>query len=41
MLPTFETPTFLGVCTEKTMDRQYREKGARNICSNYNQVRAC
>ena len=31
---------FLGVCTEKTMDRQHRENGARNIHPNYNQMRA-
>ena len=31
---------FVVVCTEKMMDRQYREKNARNIYSNYNQMRA-
>ena len=31
---------FVGVCTEKMMDRQYRENGARNIYSNYNQMKA-
>ena len=40
MLPTFENRHFVRVCTEKMMDYQYRENGARNIYSNYNQVRA-
>ena len=40
MLPTFEKSTFVRVCTEKMMDYQYRENGARNIYSNYNQMRA-
>ena len=40
MLPTFENRHFVRVCTEKTMDHQYRENGARNIYSNYNQMRA-
>ena len=31
---------FLGVCTEKMMDYQHTENGARNIYSNYNQTRA-
>ena len=31
---------FVRVCTEKMMDHQYRENGARNIYSNYNQMRA-
>ena len=31
---------FVGVCTEKIMDDQHRENGARNIYSNYNQMRA-
>ena len=31
---------FVGVCTEKMMDRQYRENGARHIYSNCNQMRA-
>ena len=31
---------FIRVCTEKMMDHQYRENGARNIYSNYNQMRA-
>ena len=31
---------FVGVCTEKMMDHQYRENGARNTYSNYNQMRA-
>ena len=31
---------FVGVCTEKMMDRKYRENSARNIYSNYNQMRA-
>ena len=30
---------FVRVCTEKTMDHQYRENGAKYICSNYNQMR--
>ena len=28
------------VCTERMMDHQYRENGARNIYSNYNQMGA-
>ena len=41
MLPTFlKNRHFVRVCTEKMMDRQYRENGARNIYSNYNQMRA-
>ena len=31
---------FVGFCTEKMMDRQYRESDARKIYSNYNQMRA-
>ena len=31
---------FVRVCTEKIMDYPYRENGARNIYSNYNQIRA-
>ena len=31
---------FIRVCTERTMDYQYGGKGARNIYSNYNQMRA-
>ena len=31
---------FVRVCTEKMMDYQYWENGARNIYSNYNQMRA-
>ena len=31
---------FVGVCMEKMMDRQYRENSARNMYSNYNQMRA-
>ena len=31
---------FVGVCTEKMMDRHYRENGARNMYPNYNQMRA-
>ena len=31
---------FVRVCTEKTMDHQYRKNGARNIYSSYNQMRA-
>ena len=38
MLPTFENRHFVGVCTEKMMDHQYRENGPRNIYSNYNQM---
>ena len=30
---------FVGVCTEKMTDHQYRENSARNIYSNYNQMR--
>ena len=30
---------FVRVCTKKMMDYQYRENGARNIYSNYNQMR--
>ena len=40
MLPTFENRHFVGVCMEKMMDHQYRENGARNIYSNYNQMKA-
>ena len=42
MLPTrrLKNRHFVGVCTEKIMDHQYRENGARNIYSNYNQMRA-
>ena len=40
MLPTFENGHFIKVCTERMMDRQYGENGARNIYSNYNQMRA-
>ena len=31
---------FVWTCTEKNMDRQYKENGMRNIYSNYNQMRA-
>ena len=31
---------FVRVCTEKMMDHQYRENGAKNIYSNHNQMRA-
>ena len=31
---------FVAVCTERMMDYQYRGNGARNIYSNYNQMRA-
>ena len=31
---------FVRVCTEKMMDHEYREKGARNIYPSYNQIRA-
>ena len=31
---------FVRVCMEKVMDHQYRENGARNIYSNYNQMKA-
>ena len=31
---------FVGVCTQKMMDRQYRENNVRNLYSNYNQMRA-
>ena len=40
MLLTFKNRHFVGVCTEKLMDRQYKENGAKNIYSNYNQMRA-
>ena len=42
MLLTFEKWTFyfIRVCMERMMDHQYRENGARNIHSNYNQMRA-
>ena len=40
MLPTFEKGHFIRVCTERMMDYQYGENGARNIYSNYNQMRA-
>ena len=36
----FKNEHFLEVCTEKMMDHQYRENGAKNIYSNYNQMRA-
>ena len=31
---------YVRVCTEKMMDHQYRENGARNVYSNHNQMRA-
>ena len=40
MLPTFKNGHFVRVCMEKMMDHQYRENGARNVYSNYNQMRA-
>ena len=40
MLPTFQNGHFVMVCTEKMMDYQYKENGARNIYSSYNQMRA-
>ena len=41
MLPTFENRHFVRVCMEKMMGHQYiRENSARNIYSNYNQMRA-
>ena len=40
MLPTFEKSTFCKDLYEKMMDYQYRENGARNIYSNYNQMKA-
>ena len=40
MLPTFKNRHFVRVCTEKMMDYQYWENGARNIYSNYNQMSA-
>ena len=36
----FKNGHFVRVCTEKMMDHQYGENGARNIYSNYNQMRA-
>ena len=36
----FKNGPFVRVCTEKMMDHQYRENGARNMYSNYNQMRA-
>ena len=36
----FKNRHFVRACTEKMMDLQYKENGARNIYSNYNQVRA-
>ena len=36
----FKSGHSVRVCTEKVMDHQYRENGARNMCSNYNQMRA-
>ena len=35
-----KTGHFLRACMEKMMDHQYKENGARNIYSNYNQMRA-
>ena len=40
MLPTFQNGHFVRVCTEKMMDHKYEESDARNIYSNYNQMRA-
>ena len=34
------TGHFVRVFTEKTMGHQYRDNGARNMYSNYNQMRA-
>ena len=36
----FKNGNFVRVSTEKMMDRQYKENGARNMYSNYNQMRA-
>ena len=36
----FKNGHFVRVCAEKTMDHQYKENGARNIYSIYNQIRA-
>ena len=36
----FKNRHFVGVCLAKMMDHQYEENGARNIYSNYNQMRA-
>ena len=40
MLTPLKNRHFVRVCTEKMMDYQFRENGARNIYSNYNQMRA-
>ena len=36
----FKNQHFVGVCTEKMLDRQYRENGVRNTYSNCYQIRA-
>ena len=36
----FKNGHFVGVCLEKMIDHQYEENGARNVYSNYNQMRA-
>ena len=36
----FKNGHFVRVCTEKMKDHQYKENGAKNICSNHNQMRA-
>ena len=35
-----KTDIFVGVRLEKMMDHQYEENGAKNVYSNYNQMRA-
>ena len=35
----FKNEHFIRACTEKMIDHQYKENGARNIISNYNQMR--
>ena len=40
MLPTFQTWTFLRVCTEKMIDHQYRENDGRSINPNCSQIKA-
>ena len=36
----FKNGHFVRACMEKMMDHQYKENGARNMYSNYNQIRA-
>ena len=36
----FKNEHFVRACMEKMMDHQYKENGARNIYSNYNQIGA-